>query len=63
MTIDTGSQLQRDPAGRLRHLLTLDGLSRDELLQLLDQELVDAAGRDHDKDLEGFAIGVAAAVA
>ena len=36
MTIDTGSQLQRDPAGRLRHLLTLDGLSRDELLQLLD---------------------------
>ena len=36
MTTDTGSDLQRDPAGRLRHLLTLDGLARDELLQLLD---------------------------
>jgi len=33
---DTGRELQRDPAGRLRHLLTLDGLSRDELNQLLD---------------------------
>ena len=36
MTTDTGSELQRDHAGRLRHLLTLDGLSRDELLHLLD---------------------------
>ncbi len=36
MTTDTGSELQRDQAGRLRHLLTLDGLSRDELAQLLD---------------------------
>jgi aspartate carbamoyltransferase catalytic subunit len=33
---DTGRELQRDPAGRLRHLLTLEGLSRDELNQLLD---------------------------
>jgi len=33
---DTGSELQRDPAGRLRHLLTLEGLARDELLHLLD---------------------------
>ena len=36
MTTDTGSELQRDHAGRLRHLLTLEGLSRDELLHLLD---------------------------
>ncbi len=36
MTIDTGQQLQRDPAGRLRHLLTLEGLTADELTQLLD---------------------------
>jgi aspartate carbamoyltransferase catalytic subunit len=33
---DTGQDLQRDHAGRLRHLLTLEGLSRDELGQLLD---------------------------
>ena len=36
MTTDTGSELQRDHAGRLRHLLTLDGLTRDELTHLLD---------------------------
>ena len=36
MSIDTGRELQRDPAGRLRHLLTLEGLSSDELTQLLD---------------------------
>jgi aspartate carbamoyltransferase catalytic subunit len=36
LTTDTGSELQRDPAGRLRHLLTLDGLARDELERLLD---------------------------
>jgi len=36
LTTDTGSELQRDHAGRLRHLLTLDGLSRDELSHLLD---------------------------
>jgi len=33
---DTGRELQRDPAGRLRHLLTLEGLSSDEILRLLD---------------------------
>jgi aspartate carbamoyltransferase catalytic subunit len=33
---DTGRELQRDHAGRLRHLLTLDGLSRAELTRLLD---------------------------
>jgi len=33
---DTGRDLQRDHAGRLRHLLTLEGLSRDELTGLLD---------------------------
>ena len=36
MTTDTGSELQRDHAGRLRHLLTLEGLSRYELTHLLD---------------------------
>ena len=36
LTTDTGRDLQRDPGGRLRHLLTLEGLSRDELAQLLD---------------------------
>jgi aspartate carbamoyltransferase catalytic subunit len=36
LTNDTGHELQRDQAGRLRHLLTLDGLSRDELNHLLD---------------------------
>ena len=36
MSTDTGIELQRDQGGRLRHLLTLDGLSRDELEQLLD---------------------------
>ena len=34
--IDSGTLLQRDSAGRLRHLLTLEGLSRDELEHLLD---------------------------
>jgi aspartate carbamoyltransferase catalytic subunit len=36
LTNDTGRELQRDQAGRLRHLLTLEGLSRDELSHLLD---------------------------
>jgi len=36
LTTDTGAELQRDHAGRLRHLLTLEGLSRDELTHLLD---------------------------
>ena len=36
MNIDTGQELQRDPSGRLRHLLTLDGLDRDELEKVLD---------------------------
>jgi len=36
LSIDTGRDLQRDHAGRLRHLLTLEGLTREELSQLLD---------------------------
>jgi aspartate carbamoyltransferase catalytic subunit len=36
LTIDTGHELQRDQAGRLRHLLTLDALTREELSHLLD---------------------------
>jgi aspartate carbamoyltransferase catalytic subunit len=36
MKTDTGRDLQRDHAGRLRHLLTLDGLGADELRHLLD---------------------------
>ena len=30
MTTDTAADLQRDPEGRLRHLLTLDGLTREQ---------------------------------
>ena len=36
LNTDTGRDLQRDHAGRLRHLLTLDGLAADELRHLLD---------------------------
>ena len=36
MKTDTGRDLQRDHAGRLRHLLTLDGLAAGELQHLLD---------------------------
>jgi len=36
MKTDTGRDLQRDHAGRLRHLLTLEGLTQDELRHLLD---------------------------
>lgn len=32
----SSSQVQRDPEGRLRHLITLEGLSRDEIISLLD---------------------------
>ena len=52
MKTDTGRDLQRDHAGRLRHLLTLDGLGRDELTALLDfaqfyvREPGDMAARD-----------------
>ncbi|HEY6642398.1 aspartate carbamoyltransferase catalytic subunit [Povalibacter sp.] len=33
---DTSATVQRDSAGRLRHLITLEGLSREELTALLD---------------------------
>jgi aspartate carbamoyltransferase catalytic subunit len=33
---DTSATMQRDPEGRLRHLITLEGLSREELSALLD---------------------------
>jgi aspartate carbamoyltransferase catalytic subunit len=33
---DPGSRVQRDAEGRLRHLITLEGLTRDELTALLD---------------------------
>ncbi len=36
MKTDTGRDLQRDHAGRLRHLLTLEGLAAGELQHLLD---------------------------
>jgi len=36
MSKDSSSQVQRDADGRLRHLITLEGLSRDELTALLD---------------------------
>jgi len=36
VSTESGREQQRDAQGRLRHLLTLDGLTRDEMLQLLD---------------------------
>jgi aspartate carbamoyltransferase catalytic subunit len=36
MNTDQSAAAQRDPEGRLRHLITLQGLSREELTQLLD---------------------------
>ena len=36
MTTDSGRDQQRDAAGGLRHLLTLEGLSREEILGLLE---------------------------
>lgn len=36
MSTDPSAAVQRDPDGRLRHLITLDGLSRDEITTLLD---------------------------
>lgn len=49
--------MQLDAAGRLRHLLTLDGLPRATLLALLDraQAIVDG-GRDHRDVLAGRAV-------
>jgi aspartate carbamoyltransferase catalytic subunit len=34
--IDLGATVQRDPEGRLRHLITLDGLLPEEIIALLD---------------------------
>src|SRR5688572_33380882 len=36
MSTDHSAKVQRDAEGRLRHLITLDGLSRDEIVALLD---------------------------
>lgn len=36
MSTDNSAKLQRDAEGRLRHLITLDGMSRDEIVALLD---------------------------
>lgn len=36
MSKDASSKVQRDAEGRLRHLITLEGLSRDEITALLD---------------------------
>ncbi|MFL6619327.1 MAG: aspartate carbamoyltransferase catalytic subunit [Povalibacter sp.] len=35
-TADASAKVQRDSEGRLRHLITLDGVSRDEITALLD---------------------------
>jgi len=35
VTTDTGAELQRDTAGRLRHFLTLDGLALEDTASLL----------------------------
>ncbi len=36
MSTDNSAKVQRDAEGRLRHLITLDGMSRDEIVALLD---------------------------
>jgi aspartate carbamoyltransferase catalytic subunit len=36
MNTDASAAVQRDPEGRLRHLITLEGLSREEIVSLLD---------------------------
>ncbi len=36
MNTDPSASVQRDPEGRLRHLITLEGLSREEITSLLD---------------------------
>ena len=72
MTTDTGRDQQRDAAGRLRHLLTLEGLSREEILGLLElsETFVRApgeppargttlAGRTGEEGEEGFSDGTA----
>ncbi|MGH8178505.1 MAG: aspartate carbamoyltransferase catalytic subunit [Steroidobacter sp.] len=52
MSTDSSAAVQRDPEGRLRHLITLDGLSREEITALLDlaqfyvREPGDLAARD-----------------
>lgn len=52
MSTDRSATVQRDAEGRLRHLITLDGLSGDEIVALLDlaqfyvREPADLAARD-----------------
>lgn len=52
MSTDPSAQVQRDAEGRLRHLITLEGLSKDEIITLLDlsqfyvREPADLAARD-----------------
>lgn len=52
MSTDPSAQVQRDAEGRLRHLITLEGLSKDEIIALLDlsqfyvREPADLAARD-----------------
>src|SRR5688500_20389818 len=52
MNTDASAPVQRDPDGRLRHLITLEGLSREEIVALLDlaqfyvREPGDLAARD-----------------
>jgi aspartate carbamoyltransferase catalytic subunit len=52
LTTDTGREEQRDARGRLRHLLTLDGLTRQEILDLLEsaQRYVRPAGEPPARD-------------
>jgi aspartate carbamoyltransferase catalytic subunit len=52
LTTHTGREEQRDARGRLRHLLTLDGLTRQEILDLLEsaQGYVRAAGEPPARD-------------
>jgi aspartate carbamoyltransferase catalytic subunit len=52
LTTHTGREEQRDARGRLRHLLTLDGLTRQEILDLLEsaQGYVRPAGEPPARD-------------
>ena len=60
--IDAGATIQRDVEGRLRHLITLDGLKREEITALLDlaQFYVRAPGdlAARDQSLAGLIGGV-----
>lgn len=58
--ISPSSKIQRGANGRLRHLITLEGLGRSEIIELLDlaQSYVRAPGQPpvHDQSLAGYTV-------